>query len=1043
MENSEFQVLVQAVIDAKDVQSRLAAIKNLSVTIEKINLDQSVIDSLKNQLSKNGIDVKLVFGNTEQIKSQAIQTGQQIGKLISDSAEKAISKTGSKSISKYFNINPTTSVQLQAEMEKLVNKWTNAKGKLTDIKINTKTSFDENAEKQIERLHQVTVTYKNELNEVIKKTIAWRKTGVGFDTNGNLKDIYGFVEVANQYSKSLDTATAKTDNFANQQKKAVANLSNQLKQIYSNATDPNASKPIKNNDNLANLKTQYDNITAAIGKLKSVSGSAFTDEQNKVNTLISDLKIMIKEYKNAETVATSLRSKDLSTVKSQYSSKLDVLTTKMKSSGTYTKGFQNGADNLKNILNNATDASGLTAFLNGLDKLDAGYKRAKASAEALNQAQKIGIKVSGMEAQIANWQRISPEINNFKTNILGADVTVQSLLDDLGKVSTKDDFSVVSDKVSAFGKAAKAAGITLTELTINSESAANTINKILSLTNGGIKNDYSTQIAKLAGNFKNLGLSQDEVNAKLKNTEKAFSDLKQRVNQPFDKNDYQEIISLNDRLQKELAESSNEYVKLQAAAKGFVSTQQRLSLANTIEAWNQKNSKATKEAIASNEAYIQSLRNMDTQMTKTQFADIKTGFKNIENSMRGLGKLGASFRDQFKQAASSMTYLFSASTLVMSFANQVRKIPQIITGLDTALVDLKKTANMTKSELQDFYYSSNETAKQMGTTTQQIIEQASAWSRLGYSSASAATQMAKYSSMFKTISPGMDLDSATDGLVSVMKAFKIGEDDVSEVVDGIMSKINIVGNTRALSNNDIVEFLTRSSSAMAEANNTLEDTIALGTAITEITRDSANAGQVLKTVSMKIRGYDEETEEYIGGVEELSGKIADLTKTASTPGGISLFSDAAKTEFKSTRELFGEIAEIYDQLDDKTQAKLLEALAGKRNGQAVAAILNNYEAVEDSLNSMANSAGNAEAEMAVAMDSIEYKVNRLKETGTGIAQNLLSRDDAKTAIAGFTKIAEAVDFLTDKLGLFGTLGLVASFKNVGRDKMFSLNFLLF
>ena len=104
----------------------------------------------------------------------------------------------------------------------------------------------------------------------------------------------------------------------------------------------------------------------------------------------------------------------------------------------------------------------------------------------------------------------------------------------------------------------------------------------------------------------------------------------------------------------------------------------------------------------------------------------------------------------------------------------------------------------------------------MGTTTQQIIEQASAWSRLGYSSASAATQMAKYSSMFKTISPGMDLDSATDGLVSVMKAFKIGEDDVSEVVDGIMSKINIVGNTRALSNNDIVEFLTRSSSAMAE-----------------------------------------------------------------------------------------------------------------------------------------------------------------------------------------------------------------------------------
>lgn len=33
--------------------------------------------------------------------------------------------------------------------------------------------------------------------------------------------------------------------------------------------------------------------------------------------------------------------------------------------------------------------------------------------------------------------------------------------------------------------------------------------------------------------------------------------------------------------------------------------------------------------------------------------------------------------------------------------------------------------------------------------------------------------MAKYSAMFKTISPGMNLDDATNGLVSVMKAFNI------------------------------------------------------------------------------------------------------------------------------------------------------------------------------------------------------------------------------------------------------------------------------
>lgn len=120
----------------------------------------------------------------------------------------------------------------------------------------------------------------------------------------------------------------------------------------------------------------------------------------------------------------------------------------------------------------------------------------------------------------------------------------------------------------------------------------------------------------------------------------------------------------------------------------------------------------------------------------------------------------------------------------------------------------------------------------------------------------------------------------------------------------------------------------------------------------------------------KGRGYDEETEEYIGDIEELSGTIANLTKTASTPGGISLFTDETKTTYKSTYQLLKEISEIYDQLEDRDQAGLLEALAGKRQGQIVAATINNFEAVEKALDNMANSAGSADREMSVIMDKL-------------------------------------------------------------------------
>ena len=191
--------------------------------------------------------------------------------------------------------------------------------------------------------------------------------------------------------------------------------------------------------------------------------------------------------------------------------------------------------------------------------------------------------------------------------------------------------------------------------------------------------------------------------------------------------------------------------------------------------------------------------------------------------------------------------------------------------------------------------------------------------------------------------------------------------------------------------------------------------------------------------------YDEETESYSNNVEQLAGDIADLTKTASSPGGISLFTDSSKTEFKSTYQIIKDISEIYDELSDKQQADLLEKIAGKRQGQIVAAAIQNFEAAEKAMDDMANSAGSAEKEMAIIMDSVDYKANKLKETGTGISQNLFQRDDMKNLLDGLTKIAEVLDWITEKAGLFGTIGLGvgigALFKNFGRPKMFGLKLL--
>ena len=281
--------------------------------------------------------------------------------------------------------------------------------------------------------------------------------------------------------------------------------------------------------------------------------------------------------------------------------------------------------------------------------------------------------------------------------------------------------------------------------------------------------------------------------------------------------------------------------------------------------------------------------------------------------------------------------------------------------------------------------------------------------------------MGSNSSILYSISPEMsNIEQATDSLISTTKAYGI---EAQDTLDGIVSKVNSVGNAYGVTNNDVMEGLQQSASAMVAANNTLDENIALIVAGQEITQDANRVGNALKTISMRIRGYDEETEEYVGDVEKLTGQIADLTQTASNNfAGVSIFTDDTKTTYKSTYKVLEEIATIWDELTDKNQAELLEVLFGKNRANVGAAILQNFESAQNAMNTMADSAGSAEQEMENIYSSLEYKINALKETGTGIWQNLFAREDISVVIELLTKLAEVIDFVTEKLGLFGTIG---------------------
>lgn len=169
--------------------------------------------------------------------------------------------------------------------------------------------------------------------------------------------------------------------------------------------------------------------------------------------------------------------------------------------------------------------------------------------------------------------------------------------------------------------------------------------------------------------------------------------------------------------------------------------------------------------------------------------------------------------------------------------------------------------------------------------------------------------------------------------------------------------------------------------------------------------------------------YDEETEEFIGNIEQLEGDIADLTKTVKSPGGISLFTDKDKTTYKSTYQLLKDISGIYHDLTDKQQAGLLEKLAGKRGGQVLAGLLDDFSEVERAMSEIEKSAGSADNEMSIIEESIEYKVNALRQTWVNTLQQIIDKGQLGQIVDGLTEVSEALGFVIDKVGLLNLGGL--------------------
>lgn len=803
----------------------------------------------------------------------------------------------------------------------------------------------------------------------------------------------------------------------------------EINKINASYTGQSSQKPIVDQTRLESFGAKVTEINNKIAALKAASGALSGEQQREIVELIANAKALGEAYRTLERAPTKLRTKDVVTIRDEELSKLDAYKAKLANVGNLTQDFASRIDRLHNELSGASDGAALTKYLNQFSTLSAEVKSFDAQVAGVIQKYNSLLSARGRATQISKkmsrtshgteeYQIMATELARVEAEqakITQEIMTQAHLVPEVvaaAKARSQHDEKIVQQNYElavAEGRVKDAVTVINNEMASMPQKVAELQARFSALANP--TTSLATNIAKFKEQIASVNGNdgQDKVIA----YEKLLQILE---------NCTSEVTHLEKLSRLDVADSRFE--------SGLAKAKQDLI---TIETkWS-----ALKNDPGLNAQLNQLKVSLGRVNSQADFSKWKAQLSAFRAEVKAAGKDTLSLGDVFKNNLAKVSQWIGATTIIFKTWQTLREGFDVVKDLDNALIDLKKTTDATEEQYRSFYYTANQTAKELGASTKDIIQQTADWARLGYSLDEAST-LSRNSAIFSAVSEDLDLTEATDGLVSMLKAFK--ELDVNDSLDGIISKINEVGNNFAVSNADIVDSLTRSSSAMAAANNTFEQTVALATAATEITRDSSQVGNALKTISMRLRGYDEETETYSDDLKEITGDIANLTKVASNNNqGISLFEADDPNTYRSTYDILKDIADIWNEISDKNQAQLLEKLFGKQRAQVGAALISNFKQAEKAMDAMAGSAGSASKELERAQDSIVFKLNALKETWVGVAQNLYDTRTIKNVIDLLTDMSGVVQTITKSIGTLGTVSAgvlgVQFIRSVGRPKM--------
>lgn len=428
-----------------------------------------------------------------------------------------------------------------------------------------------------------------------------------------------------------------------------------------------------------------------------------------------------------------------------------------------------------------------------------------------------------------------------------------------------------------------------------------------------------------------------EAYKKIEAIRKQFAENPDAANDIGLKNDFQDAVVEAEKLRKEINGVFNEAKKFDQVDPIKISTLEEYGLddiKSSLIAFANEAVEGKLKLEGFNDAGTQLYGTLDRgngSIEKVTFA-LREGTNQLYAYSAATGKAANEWEDFKAKAVAGAKNLIGMYVGFQEGVQAFRTGVNYVKEIDLAMTELKKVTDETDASYKQFLKDAASTSSVIGSTISDFTEATANFARLGYSMEESAS-MAETAIIYKNVADGLDtVEESTESIISTMKAFGIEANNTMSIID----KYNEVGNNFAITSAGIGEALQRSASALFEAGNTIDESIALVTAANSVIQNPEQVGTALKTLALRLRGTKTELQEAGEDTDGMAESVSQLQAKllALTHGKVNIMIDA--NNFKSTTQVLREMASAWQDMTDIERASALELMGGKRQACKIA-----------------------------------------------------------------------------------------------------------